>query len=156
MQLIRHNGVGDGAIGGGKLRAEIQESNTLAVIEFSHVGVDGSNFIHAHLPRVRHATSHRSGATREDREQENLGVGQFVLDHADDLAVGLGDILGGVVHGIVGTDHEYGDFRGNLIELAFFYAKSRAEFYRLRYRNWLACTCPRPFPKSRETCPSLG
>ena len=62
MQLIRHDGVGNRTVCLSELRTEIQKSNTAAVVEFGHVGVDGPNLIHTHLPRIGHAASHGARA----------------------------------------------------------------------------------------------
>ncbi len=100
---------------------DVEETDILAVVESRELGVHAVDDLH--LPRGLggHVGSDLTVlvGTRpagEHGEHEHLHAGNLGADHADDLAIGGGD-LGGVVRaGVVGTEHEHGDLRGQAVK----------------------------------------
>jgi hypothetical protein len=91
MQEVRHDGLGQRAVGCKELGADIEEEDLLVVSEALHDGVGGFVLLAELVILVRSAG--------EDGEDQDLGVGALLLEFGDDGLDAFGGLFGGALVG---------------------------------------------------------
>ncbi len=112
VQLVRHDLSTDRAVRFQKLIADFQVLDTIAVsVTLNHL-VDGNVVQSLRIELIR--------AARENAMQNDFGVGQSCFQDFQDAANSLGDFAGVLIKvpRVVGTDHQYGNFRFDFAQVA--------------------------------------
>jgi len=110
MQEVGHDVLGQRALLLGKLRADIEVFDALAVVEFGDLLIDRRDLLADRRAGL--------GAAREDAQQQHLGLRRTVAEFGDDGLDALGNLLGAVAAGVVRADHQYGELRLDAFEFA--------------------------------------
>ena len=124
MQEVRHDGLGQRAVGLEELGADIEEEDLLVVRVALDDGVGGFVLLAELVVLV--------GAAREDAEDQDLGVGALLLELREDRLDAFGGLFGAalvdsvidfllrtaLVAGVVRADHEHDGLRLQAVEVA--------------------------------------
>jgi hypothetical protein len=109
-EVVAHDVFGEGAVGIEEFVVDVEVVDGFAVVEFGDEGVDG--FV------LDAGGILGGGVAGEDGQEEDFGVGGFLLHEVDDGFDAGGGFGGGVAADVVGADHQDDDFGVDVVEFA--------------------------------------
>ena len=149
MDEIRHGVGGDRSVRLYELWADVDITDTV-VGQRCNLSVDGGDFDASAIRRLL--------AAREDSHQDDVSVGAapFVLFNQNLDA--LGNLIGAVLVGIVGANHQHDDFRIDAVDLTFaetpqdvlYLVSLNAEISRVGLVALVPNCCACPLPSVRD------